>query len=422
MGSFVRQVFINDTYVCSFNLFIQPSHTKDMGQIKIDGQYVTSMLEQMVRIDSRIGKEENLAYFLKDEVENLGFKSELHALENGRSNVYGSFEFGNGGKVMSFNGHLDTVDFSQDDPFVAKERDGWMYGLGVVDMKAGIACQLGAAKALIDSGETIEGTLHLTFVVDEEGHGKGAKLMMKHPVYGRPDGILIAEPFFGDETGRIPLGMTGKVLYRIIVKGKAAHAFRPNEGVNAITDAARIAEAISQIEATDDDFLGEFRIPKDENFGEGSFCVLKIEGGYKVYNVTVPEECVLIINRLTLPHETTESVLTDMRSMIDQLNLHSSVHVELVPPSYSPYIISRSHPLMESLVHSYAQVTGRTPVLSYDRMITDAHIFTGEYGVPSVVFGPRGLDLHGKDERVDIGTLKPVASVIAGTFLTFQRL
>ena len=55
-------------------------------------------------------------------------------------------------------------------------------------------------------------------------------------------------------------------------------------------------------------------------------------------------------------------------------------------------------------------------------MITDAHIFTGEYGVPSVVFGPRGLDLHGKDERVDIGTLKPVASVIAGTFLTFQRL
>ena len=54
-------------------------------------------------------------------------------------------------------------------------------------------------------------------------------------------GILIA--LFG-----IPLGLTGKVLYDINVKGKAAHGFRPHLGVNAVEDAAKIIANIDKLQ------------------------------------------------------------------------------------------------------------------------------------------------------------------------------
>ena len=46
----------------------------------------------------------------------------------------------------------------------------------------------------------------------------------------------------GDESRPIPLGMTGKVLYKVdgYVGKMAAHGFYPDQGVNAVEDAGKI--------------------------------------------------------------------------------------------------------------------------------------------------------------------------------------
>ena len=82
--------------------------------------------------------------------------------------------------------------------------------------------------------------------VDQEGYSYGARALLKTK-YGRCDAMLHAEHFFGDsESDYLPNGATGKVLYKLTIKGRAAHAFRPHlGGINAVDDAARIVAALS---------------------------------------------------------------------------------------------------------------------------------------------------------------------------------
>ena len=63
------------------------------------------------------------------------------------------------------------------------------------------------------------------------------------------DGIVLAEPYPGDKSKPIPYGITGKILYDIHVKGKAAHGFRPHLGINAVEDAAKIISNLNKLEA-----------------------------------------------------------------------------------------------------------------------------------------------------------------------------
>jgi len=397
----------------------------------VDESYLLDLLKQMVTIDSRIGNEATLSEFVGRHLEELGLVVEYDRVEEDRFNVYASLQFGSSDKILTLNGHLDTVmiaDGWDSNPFEPILKDELLFGLGVSDMKAGLACQLTALKALIEHQHELSetngttGTIHFTAVVDEEGHGAGAKKMAQHPKYGRTDGIIIAEPFFGDTTlDGLPLGMTGKVLYEINVQGQSAHAFRPELGINAITDAARIVEAIDQIYHIPDDDIVGFDPARDPDFGEGSFCVLKIEGGYTTYNVTVPQSCQIILNRLILPHETKRSVLADLRELVDRLDLASTVEIALRPPSYEAYKISEDHPLYQALEQSYREVFNRQPVTIHNKMISDANIFMGEYDIPTVNFGPKGYNLHGANEHVDTATLVPTAQVFIRHFLAFTR-
>ncbi len=372
---------------------------------------ILKMIREMVSIDSRIGKELDLAVFLKEKLESMGLQTELVQLGK-RANLYGIFKFSENGKTMMLNGHLDTVEPSEGmkQPFKTRVEKEWIYGLGVADMKGGIACILEAVDQLIELD--LKGTLAVSFVFDEEGHGAGAKALIRNPQWKNVDAILIAEPFF-DES--IILGMTGKVLYNIEVHGKSAHAFRPHEGVNAITDAARIVTAI------EDAMAGkmEFTFSLDPNFGSASFCTLKIEGGYKVYNVNVPDRCTIILNRLTLPNETKKSVVDDLKSMINSLNLMSTVKIDIIPPFYYPYKIERSHPLIQSLENAYQNTLNRLPKFSYEKMITDANIFMGMAKIPTAVFGPKGSDLHSMDERLHIPSLVPTVQILKDTVINF---
>ncbi|NHJ87936.1 MAG: M20 family metallopeptidase [Asgard group archaeon] len=306
----------------------------------IDNSYLHTLLEEMIEINSIVGNEKNLAVFLAQELQKLGLAIQLEDVQQNRPNVYAQHSFDKEGKTLTFNGHLDTVDICKgwsEDPFLPCEKAGNLYGLGSVDMKAGLACNLAAIKALLDSNETITGKIHFTAVIDEEGLGLGSRKMLTNPFFGkgRTDGIIISEPFSGKNSDYpLPIGMTGKILYKIVFSGKSAHAFHPDEGINAIDDASKfITQLTSNSNRT-------FNLPSDRDFGQGNICILKIDGGYKVYSVVVPDTCEVILNRLLIPGETKESSIADMQEFIDSLQLSSDVSLEIIPPFYLPYKLS----------------------------------------------------------------------------------
>jgi acetylornithine deacetylase/succinyl-diaminopimelate desuccinylase-like protein len=159
---------------------------------------------------------------------------ELHDVQPGRPNIYAKFEGCGPRKRLDFNGHTDTVPVVSGwthDPFAPVKEDGKIYGLGSNDMKGGIASILSMMKAFVDSGhDFFKGQLSFSGLIDEEAYGEGAKAMLKTD-WGKVDGMVLAGPMSATKESPTPLIITGKVVYDIYVKGKAAHSFHPQAGI-----------------------------------------------------------------------------------------------------------------------------------------------------------------------------------------------
>ena len=382
-------------------------------RLAVDTAYLIDTLKTMVSIDSILPHEKRLAEFIADELRAMGVEPEWHKVALGRPNVYCAVDLGPTHRFLVFSGHSDTVGVAlgwETNPFQLTECDGRLYGLGAVNMKGGLACSLTAFKALVEAKELHGslGRLGFAITVDQEGHSMGAKALLETE-YGRYDAMLHAEHFYGDsQEDYLPIAVTGKVLYKLIVRGRTAHAFRPHLGVNAVADASRIVAVLDRL-----------RLKEHPLFGAGTVCTLKIEGGYKEYSMVVPEHCEVVITRLTVPGETRETCVQDMRELIDSLRLESEVKIETPPPCYDPYFLDRSTPILAPFQEVYREVVGLDPHFAGHRGIVDANVFVAEGNIPTIVFGPKGANHHCAGEYVELATLEPVARVYAETARRF---
>ena len=160
-------------------------------------------------------------------------------------------------KPIMLMGHMDVVEAKREDsttdPFVLKEKEGYYYGRGTIDMKDGI---VGITQALIDlkaSGFKLTRDIIVFFTGDEETNGVGAdkgatewkdKLNVEYGLNadgggggffadGRPAGFLMqtAEKTFAG--------------YTLTVRNRGGHSSKPRKD-NAIYS---LAHAIDKIEA-----------------------------------------------------------------------------------------------------------------------------------------------------------------------------
>ncbi|TEU13081.1 M20 family peptidase [Candidatus Bathyarchaeota archaeon] len=371
---------------------------------KLDDSYALRRLEEMIAINSVVGQEGELAEYLRGELEALGLRCEVEEVEPGRPNVYARLEGEGPGKRLNFNGHTDTipvVEGWETDPFAPVVKDGRLYGLGACDMKGGIACILDMMRAFVESGYPFNGELSFSGIIDEEAYGEGAKAMLKTD-FGKVDAIVLAEPYPGDETKPIPLGITGKILYDIHVKGRAAHGFRPQLGINAIEEAGKILASLDKLE-----------FKEHPDFGTGNYSTLKIEGGYEIYSVVVPARCRFEVNRLLVPGETVETAIEDMERLIGTLELESDVEVRTKPPRYEAYIMEKDEDIIRVFDSVYKEVMDVKPHYEYAYGITDANIFAGEGKIPCLHLGPQRGGAHQKNEYVLLDWLPPVSKMFA---------
>ncbi|MEM7111353.1 MAG: M20/M25/M40 family metallo-hydrolase [Chloroflexota bacterium] len=384
-----------------------------MINLQIDTNFLLDTLRTLVSINSVLPHEEKASAYLAEVLRGMGLEPEWDEVEKGRPNVYATAVLGNTPRFLVFSGHHDTVGAAPDwetNPFELVEQNGRLYGLGVYNMKAGIACMLAAMKALLET-PLLHGKLgKLGFVatVDQEGGSIGAKAMLK-TAYGKCNAMLHGEHFYGDSVeDYLPVAGVGKLLYKLTVTGKAAHGFRPCKGINAVTDAARIELA-----------LADLPLPKHELFGQGTVCTLKFDGGYRQYEMVVPAKCEMVINRLLMPGETRETAVSEMRRLIDKLGLASTVTIETPPPFFNPYFLDETTPLLPIFNAAYEQAIGKKPHFAPHNGITDINVFTAEGGIPTIGFGPKGANHHQAGEYVEAATLEKVAKVYAETAVRF---
>ena len=147
-----------------------------LGNLDLDR--AVELVRQACRIPSVLGGEGELAGFLASVMRESGFGSvELQDVLPGRPNALGEVSFGPGPRVV-LTGHLDTKPESHGwqraAPFSGDLIDGAVYGHGVMDMKAALACQIVAIEAVRASQLPLSGTVAMAAVADHMGEQAGS--------------------------------------------------------------------------------------------------------------------------------------------------------------------------------------------------------------------------------------------------------
>lgn len=132
------------------------------------------------------------------------------------------------------------------------ETGNWMFGRGIMDMKAGLAMQM-ALLAEAASGE-LPANLILLSVPDEEVNSVGMQdalgTLLSWQEHHHLSSVLLlnAEPIFpkhpGDFTHYLYTGSIGKVLPGFYCYGKETHVGEPLSGLNANYMAAQLTRAL----------------------------------------------------------------------------------------------------------------------------------------------------------------------------------
>ncbi len=142
-------------------------------------------------------------------------------------------------------GHADTVwPLGTLETMPLRQADGRLWGPGVLDMKAGLAYCLFAARALRDLGVSVRRSVVLLVVSDEEVGSPSSRTLTEAEAR-RSDYVLVLEPGTG-LNGKLKTARKGVGHYTLTVEGRAAHAGVDFEnGASAIVEAARQVVAIA---------------------------------------------------------------------------------------------------------------------------------------------------------------------------------
>lgn len=81
---------------------------------------------------------------------------------------------------------------------------------------------------------------------------------------------------------------------------------------------------------------------------------------------------------------------------------------------------SATHPLVETLKRAVGEVVGRPPVVRGATYGSDLRLFTNDFGIPGVLFGPGDIrQAHFTDESVPIAEVESAARALAVTMVEF---
>lgn len=353
------------------------------------------LTQSLVAIRSLPGEEAEVQTAVAAWLDRAGLNPVAREVVPGRPNV--TVTIANGpGPMMMFNGHVDTaiIDPTWDSARLWGKREGdTLYGLGACDMKAGVAAALMATRALDRRRDLWSGTLVLTAVIDEEAFSLGAHAVIDSGI--RPDYCVVTE-------STLPaafIGSFGKVLVRVDVAGRAAHASWPERGINAAVEAARFAARLSEVP------LGTHPAIKP------SQSVLSFHSGPTTYqSITVPDQARILVNWHTAPGESASDVVARLKALADSLHSPASFAFSIDDPYYPAWETPPDAPLLTAFSAAHAQEFGTQPPYAYTGY-GDTNLFS-DAGIPTMMFGALGADFHQAGEWVDVNSISSAIRIL----------
>lgn len=326
------------------------------------------------------------------------------------------------GRRLIFNGHLDTFPIGDEagwtvPPLSGAVCNGRIYGRGVSDMKAGVACSILALSLLAGHDRAWDGEVVLTLASDEETMGS---LGTGHLLTTVPEAHGDAN-ICGDvgSPAVLRFGEKGLLWIEVEARGVAAHGAHVHKGVNAIdrlrtaldrvkelerlrvvapgavaraiVDASSISEPISG--AGETDILQRVSV----NIGT-------IAGGASPN--LVPMRAVAEID-IRLPVGLTTELL--QQKLDASLGVLEGVSWRVLR-RFEPSFTDPTHEIVVRVREAAREVLGIAPTVNMRVGASDARWYR-MHGIPSVVYGLTPFNMGASDEHILIEELKAVATV-----------
>jgi acetylornithine deacetylase len=291
------------------------------------------------------------------------------------------------------------------DPFGAEIRDGRLYGRGAHDMKGSLAAGIGAAKMLADAGVRLRGDFVVAAVADEEYGSLGTTDLLTRC---RTDAAIVTEP----TNLEVCLAHKGYIWIDVETCGKAAHGSRFTEGVDAVMRMGRFLAELERLEVA-------LRTgPAHPLVGPPSLHAATINGGSGLS--TYAAQCRLQIERRTVPGETVEGAVGQVREIVDRLAASDPSFAATVRTFFErePFEVSPDAHIVRVLAGEAAAVLGRTPAFVGDTPWMDAALLA-DAGIETVVMGPTGAGEHSAVEWVDVESVVRMAEILARTAVAY---
>ncbi|HUZ19208.1 MAG TPA: M20/M25/M40 family metallo-hydrolase [Acidimicrobiales bacterium] len=362
----------------------------------VDLGRAVELVRQVCRIPSVLGEEGELAGFLASVMEDSGFEAvKLESVLPDRPNATGELSFGPGRRVV-LTGHLDTKPVShgweRSTPFSGDLVDGAVYGHGVMDMKAALACQIVAMEAVRAAGVALRGTLAMAAVCDHMGDQSGSIAY-----FAEHDADLCV---LGELTdNEVCLGHRGRYYFDVTTRGRSAHTCHKHEAVNANVLAA---QAVLSLDASC--YRPELDPEVLRLFGPETFVVPgRIYGGLAPGGPSmIPDECVIRVDCRPQPGVTAEEVRAEIdRCLADAKRRDDRFEADVELADVKPgYLARADSEIVTLMVDAVRLVRGGEPALVTENWLGDTASFGAK--VPTVIFGPGGPPVYCADEHLSV--------------------
>lgn len=319
------------------------------------------------------------------------------------------------GRSLILNGHIDVVPEGPEaqwsrSPWDAEIRDGWMYGRGAGDMKAGLIANLFAFEAVRDAGLELTGRVHLESVVEEEctGNGSLAALLRGYEA----DAVIIPEP----EEDALVRANVGVLWFTVRVSGQPTHPREMASGFNAIDAAYGVIGALRDLEERWNAERGEHRFfedlehPINVNIGG-------ISGGD--WPSSVPAWCELRVRVAIYPGVTADEAWAEISACLAAAGRATAstpaFEVAATPDGFyaEGYVLEPGSDA-EALLERTHEAVFREPLRTFTTPgYLDGRVFVGYGKIPTLVYGPVSENIHGFDERVSVESVRRCTKSIA---------
>ncbi len=390
---------------------------------------IVEMTCDLVNIPSPTGEEAAIADYVYRHCAEAGLVVEAQEVEPGRNNVVAMRRGSGRGRSLLFGAHFDTGMTGRDPglpygllPRAHIDDEGWIYGLGVSNMKCAFAAYLGALRLLQKAGVTLAGDVVVNGVIGEtekaptdDFRGPAYRAGGWGTMYAAHHGVLADAAILGEPTGlRVQTGNSSYAFARVTTRGMARHTWSKEHGDDAMAKAIRVLDELRRWEA---DFESSHAHPRmGSRIGFGA-----IRGGNAFQPAVNPaRSCTLYLDFRFPPTVTIMDVRRQFRAFLNDLEdrepaLATDLDFFLCRNGYE---IGDDEPLVQTIDAAHQAVfgvaAGRPEPYRYD-VSADTSILH-DYGVPALTYGPGGVRKDGVYDVYDQhGELVSIDNLVACT-------